>query len=100
MSPNERFPICPSCNEPVNLTTSTTNADGKAVHEKCYVETIKVRPPKTDGRAAAGKRAELDATRDLDYSASPSEYERESLAAEATLRAEIRKRKAKSPRKT
>lgn len=36
-----RFPICPICNEPVQLTTAVTNEDGKAVHEECYVETVK-----------------------------------------------------------
>lgn len=32
-----RFPICPLCNEPVELETTKTNEDGKAVHEECYI---------------------------------------------------------------
>jgi hypothetical protein len=36
-----RFPICPLCSEPVELETTKTNEDGKAVHEECYYEKIK-----------------------------------------------------------
>jgi hypothetical protein len=36
----QRFPICPVCSEPVQLTSAVTNEEGKAVHEECYVETV------------------------------------------------------------
>jgi hypothetical protein len=32
-----RLPICPLCNEAVELETTKTNEDGKAVHEECYL---------------------------------------------------------------
>jgi hypothetical protein len=32
-----RLPKCSICNEPVELATSKTDEDGKAVHEDCYV---------------------------------------------------------------
>jgi hypothetical protein len=38
------FPICPLCNEPVELETSNINESGEAVHEECYVLTIKGGP--------------------------------------------------------
>ena len=31
------FPICPLCNEPVELETTKTNKDEELVHEECYV---------------------------------------------------------------
>jgi hypothetical protein len=34
------FPICPFCNEAVELETTKTNEDGKAVHEECYIKSI------------------------------------------------------------
>jgi hypothetical protein len=36
MSQMSRFPICPICNEAVEIKTAKTDEDGKAVHEECY----------------------------------------------------------------
>ena len=44
MALRPRFPICPVCNEPVELTTAKTTEDGQAIHEECYVETLKANP--------------------------------------------------------
>jgi len=41
-----RFPTCSLCNEPVELETSKTDEDGKAVHEECYA--LKLRTPADD----------------------------------------------------
>jgi len=41
MTLSERFPICPICNEPVEIATSNTDEHGKAVHEDCYVQSLK-----------------------------------------------------------
>jgi hypothetical protein len=38
---NSTFPICPLCNEPVEIETAKTNADGEAIHEECYVPSLK-----------------------------------------------------------
>jgi hypothetical protein len=46
------------------------------------------------------KTVKPDSTRFLDYPASLSEYERESLAAEATLKAEREKKKPPKPRES
>ena len=35
--PTLSFPICPLCNEPVELETTKTNEDEEAVHEECDV---------------------------------------------------------------
>jgi hypothetical protein len=40
------FPICPLCNEPVELETTKTNEDEEAVHEECYV--ISLTAPKSN----------------------------------------------------
>jgi len=32
------FPLCPVCNEPVELTTAKTDSKGRAIHEDCYVK--------------------------------------------------------------
>lgn len=42
----KRFPVCPLCNEPVELETTKTNEDGEAVHEECYVLAVKAQQPK------------------------------------------------------
>ena len=34
---------CPICNEPVPLETAKTDSDGKAVHEECYFQRIKLK---------------------------------------------------------
>jgi hypothetical protein len=75
-----------------------TNKDGKPVREECSVETLKGRSRKVGGKATMPRppETELPATRDLDYSAHLSEYERESLAAEAKLKADSKKKRAKS----
>jgi hypothetical protein len=41
MSLRGRFPICPICNEPVEINTAKTDENGKAVHEDCYLKAIK-----------------------------------------------------------
>jgi hypothetical protein len=37
----KRFPVCPLCNEAVELETTKTNEAGEAVHEECYFLTVK-----------------------------------------------------------
>lgn len=32
-----RFPMCPLCDEPVELETTKTDEDGQTIHEECYV---------------------------------------------------------------
>ncbi len=45
-----RLPHCAICNEPVELETSKTDENGKAVHEDCYARKIRLKeitpPPK------------------------------------------------------
>jgi hypothetical protein len=41
-----RFPICSLCNEPVELETSKTDENGRAVHEECY--TLKMQSERTE----------------------------------------------------
>jgi hypothetical protein len=41
---SKHLPLCPICNEPVELENSKANENGKAVHEDCYVATLKVPP--------------------------------------------------------
>jgi hypothetical protein len=58
MVPNHHvnpFPICPFCNEAVDLETTKTNEDGKAVHEECYIKSIS--PPRSAPSASTGPRA-------------------------------------------
>jgi hypothetical protein len=38
--PTLSFPICPLCNEPVELETTKTNEDEEAIHEECYVNSL------------------------------------------------------------
>jgi hypothetical protein len=78
-----------------------TNKDGKPVHQDSSQETLKGQSHKVDGKATMPRppETELPATRDLDYSAHLSEYERESLAAEAKLKAYSKKKRTKSPPK-
>jgi hypothetical protein len=35
--PQSRFPRCSLCDEPLDLRTAKTDADGNAIHEECYV---------------------------------------------------------------
>ena len=100
MSRSERYPICPLCNHPVELGSSLIDDDGKVVHDGCLVGRVKERSPKASNKGKLRPREkELSATRDLDYSAILSEYERESLAAEAILKARReKKRLASSPK--
>ena len=79
-----------------------TNKAGKSVQKDSSRGTPKGQSHKVDGKATMPRppETELPATRDLDYSAHLSEYERESLAAEAKLKADSKKKRAKSPRKT
>jgi hypothetical protein len=78
-----------------------TNKDGKPLHQDSSEETLKGQSNKVDGKATMPRppETELPATRDLDYSAHLSEYERESLAAEAKLKAYSKKKRTKSPPK-
>jgi hypothetical protein len=48
----KQFPVCPLCNQTVELETTKTNEDGEAVHEECYVLAIKAHQPKPSGRSA------------------------------------------------
>jgi hypothetical protein len=41
---SERLPLCPLCNEPVELENSITDEAGKAVHEDCYLQALKAAP--------------------------------------------------------
>jgi hypothetical protein len=50
LSPRRHFPICPICNEIVELTSSMTDDNGKAIHEDCYVEKTKGRWTTKRGR--------------------------------------------------
>jgi hypothetical protein len=78
-----------------------TNKDGKPVREDSSEMTLRGQSHKVDGKATLPRppETELPATRELDYSAHLSEYERESLAAEAKLKAYSKKKRAKSPPK-
>ena len=55
MPNNKHSPLCPICNELVELEKSKTDEHGKAVHEDCYIAAIKGSsspdsPKKTDSR--------------------------------------------------
>jgi len=39
-TPKVRLPRCPICNEAVEIETSKTDENGKAIHEECYVAKI------------------------------------------------------------
>jgi hypothetical protein len=41
-----KLPACALCNEPVQLETSKTDEDGKAIHEECYVRKLRSERPK------------------------------------------------------
>jgi uncharacterized protein YlaI len=51
-----RFPVCPMCNEAVEIKTAKTDHDGKAIHEECYVRSLEAKkklflvPPKKQRR--------------------------------------------------
>ncbi len=91
----KRFPTCPLCNEPVELETTKTNEDGEAVHEECYVLAVQADRQSPSGLSTMPRKSEIKAhsPRVLDYSATMSQYERESLAAEAKLKATRKKKK-------
>lgn len=40
MSPPQRLPSCPVCNEPVELRNAKTDGTGNAVHDDCYLRVI------------------------------------------------------------
>jgi hypothetical protein len=46
---DQRFPLCPVCQEFVELTTARTNEDGQALHDDCHIGILKstVRAPET-----------------------------------------------------
>jgi|HubBroStandDraft_1064217.scaffolds.fasta_scaffold22571_5 hypothetical protein len=46
MSIRTRYPVCPVCNEHVELITARINENGQAFHDDCYVKTLKKRPSK------------------------------------------------------
>jgi hypothetical protein len=50
-NPTPRFAICHLCNEPVELETSKTDEDGKAVHEDCYLRNIRVKQSTTPSKS-------------------------------------------------
>ena len=33
-------PVCSICHKPVKLETSKTDAQGRAIHEECYVQAV------------------------------------------------------------
>jgi hypothetical protein len=35
--------LCPICDHPVSLETATTDEDGRAFHEECYVLKVELR---------------------------------------------------------
>jgi len=35
------LPLCSICDKPVQLETSNTDEDGKAIHEECYILKLK-----------------------------------------------------------
>jgi hypothetical protein len=41
--------ICAICGKPVAVETSKTDDDGKAIHEDCYVKSLKVEHAGRDG---------------------------------------------------
>jgi hypothetical protein len=38
------FPTCKLCSEPLDIKTAKTDGDGQAVHEECYLASLKKRP--------------------------------------------------------
>jgi hypothetical protein len=61
-SPAGRVPFCSICNRPVGLNEATTDEDGRAVHESCYIAKIHLVPSDRD-RASAQSRSPLDAAK-------------------------------------
>ena len=51
----KRFAICSLCNEAVEIETTKTNQDGKAVHEECYVKSIST--PRSEPSSSTGPTA-------------------------------------------
>ena len=51
----QHSPICPLCNEAVELQSNKTNEGGTAFHEECYV--LHLRPAHSPSRAFNGTRA-------------------------------------------
>ena len=47
-----RFPVCPICNEAVELQTSKADEFGRAVHEECYVPKMTLRHSPSQGETA------------------------------------------------
>jgi hypothetical protein len=42
--------LCKICQEPVDLRASKRDGDGKAVHEQCYLDKVKVRSDRAQGK--------------------------------------------------
>lgn len=40
-------PICPLCREPIRLEDAKTDEDGQAIHENCYLASLKGTAPTT-----------------------------------------------------
>jgi len=38
--PKRSAPLCPVCNEAVDLTVAKTDEDGRAIHEECYLRKL------------------------------------------------------------
>jgi hypothetical protein len=42
--PAVSYPVCPICNQHVELETAKTDEKGRAVHEDCYITLLLVQP--------------------------------------------------------
>lgn len=42
-TPEQKKPVCPVCKLAVPLETAKTDEDGRAVHEDCYLSSIKLK---------------------------------------------------------
>jgi len=51
LAPKVWFPTCSVCNKPVELRTSKTDENGKAVHEECYVVKVTGKQPALHARS-------------------------------------------------
>ena len=48
--PKRSPPLCPVCNEAVDLTVAKTDEDGRAIHEECYLQKLHAKgPPESVG---------------------------------------------------
>jgi len=58
--PTASYPICPLCSEHIELEKANTDDKGKAVHEECYVLSLKLKlatmQPAKENTAAQSER--------------------------------------------